>query len=514
MKRLLGTILIGAMLMLCACHEVEEAESSNLMEEMPKADVLNVFVVGDFVKMVSENEESNEQENNDFYTTMISLGEYNGNAVKPGEEGFLYYDAFKSFEEETGIKLQVHWFTYPELMEEEWNNLKEEEKPDIILSNATSRDADYYLYMKQNKFQDISTYAMDEGLYNNDLYYEEILQAGRFEEKQYILPLLFNIDTIMGSESTLNRIELYLYNAENHSEVIDMLVDAQKKEQINEVVSQYVSGMTNYTPYILYDAAGEKWIDYETGIASLDKKTFEEMGMFYKAFLEEQFGDLSEFESFPWAYSKHMEIWRITGDYAGYVPITDVLMDKGCIVEGGGSFQTHLHSAAAQARYYESRYNDNNENFVLMALPDTNGRTTAHVTYFGGVTAECEYPADAYHFLRYLMDQETFYQVGLSVNREITKKQLDIMESEEFTIYPGLQMGNEFMEDVAYTMKPMSKETRNKIDTMLHNIGTVGLPDWPVYSIIQKQLESYCKSEKNIEEAYSTALEELQDYIE
>lgn len=503
-KRALAGILA---LMLIGCQSPQK-DTDIVTEEA--VEELDIFLVGDKVQeyYASEDRESA------YYTTMMTLGEKAGLTSVFGEEGFVFYDAFKAYEAQTGTHLQLHWFDYPENMEEELEKLPEEELPDLILSNMTSK-ADYTAYMKSDMFYDVSEYAEDEGLYTEGKYYNSVLNAGKYLNKQYILPIMFNIDTVMGSEENALRYNLPVKDAQSHAEVVDILTNELKKGEAEDPVCQYVAGISYYTPYMLYAASGEQWIDYETNQASLDQNRFNQMAVFCKSYLEDQLGrELVEGEQIPWADTKILSNMRAINNMI--VDLDWFLEGTGCIIEGGGSFQTHLHSAPAQARYYESWYSDMGQEFFVAPIPSQNGKVTAYAAYFGGVLKGTEHPQAAYQFLRYLMDSEWFFHIGMSVNIENNKKQLADLASSEYTIYPGLQQtdaeGNIFGENMSYTAHPLSEKTKEKFLTMLENMEPASLPNWPVYDLIRTQLESYSKGEVDLEEAYQKVLESLNAY--
>ena len=77
---------------------------------------------------------------------------------------------------------------------------------------------------------------------------------------------------------------------------------------------------------------------------------------------------------------------------------------NGCIILGEGAMQTCSNSVAAQAWYYESRYEDLEESFRLMAIPDENWNLTVHISFFGGGCKSTEDPELAFEFLKYLLN--------------------------------------------------------------------------------------------------------------
>ena len=63
-----------------------------------------------------------------------------------------------------------------------------------------------------------------------------------------------------------------------------------------------------------------------------------------------------------------------------------------------------------------------------------------------------------------------------------------------------------------YTIQPMSPETREKLEKIIDDIENVSLPNWPVYEIVQTQLQSYAKGECTLDEAYENAVTGLEEY--
>lgn len=190
--------------------------------------------------------------------------------------------------------------------------------------------------------------------------------------------------------------------------------------------------------------------------------------------------------------------------------LDEFLGDIGCFVEGGSSRQINLHTAGAQAWYYGSRYQDVEEEFELYAIPSIKGGTTAHVNYFGAVLPSSDYPEAAFYFLKYLMDSEIDPFFGLSVNRELTEKQLDYYVNTTYLMRHGLKITLEDGElpdsPRDYVIQPMKEETKEKLLTIIDDIESVTLPSWPVYFIIDTQIQKYAKGESTLEDAYHVYL--------
>lgn len=509
---LIGVLFFFIVVIMTSCHQVETEDESGIVDqERGYADSLDVFLVSDKVSTY----DISTDKRGEYYTTMFSLGEYSGNTVEFGSAGFVFEKAIEEYSKKTGTKINLHWYEWPELMEADLEKLSEEEMPDLILcTNAT--DADYYKYMREGVFLDLSDYMTAEEIYGSDIYYEKILDAGIYDKKQYILPIMFNISTIMGSEIQLDKLGIYYEEVVNLEGVLDSLIDAQQNAELYEVVEQFDVLTGYYLAHILYTAAGNSWVDYQNNEVILDEALFKKIAVFYKGYVEEQFENIKMGERIPWENSLHVETKRlVSNEYNDGNFMVEMLPQFGCIVEGGSAGQTELHSAAAEAYYFESRYNDLEENFVLAPLVNGEGGITAHVTYFGAVMDTTDTPEDAYIFLRYLMDADWSFTLGLSVNKEHMNKQLDDMTITIYTLYPGLRdAGTGVIDDNVYSIQPMSKKTKEIIENMLDSITIVTLPNWTAYSILQDYMDRYATGEITLDDAYNNAYHDLGVYVE
>ncbi len=507
---------IVILLIICMSSIVMSCDNDKIIENTSSADYeipekLNIYIVSDAVHEYYQSEDRE----NVYYTTMMSVGDFDITTTTYGEKGFMYYDAFSSFQKETGIDLEIKWYERAFQMEEDLENLDESEWPDLVIT-TNSTTADYYRYMDEGYFYDLTDFATEREMYTSGAYYNQILRAGEYNQKQYILPILFNIDTIMGSKEMWEKISLHIEDVNTHSELLDALVYAQNQKAVEQVAVHFGSDAAIYLPHALYSSSGEKWIDYDEWNANLDKTIFQKMGVFYEQFLDEQFGkEWIQGEKIPWFEAKHNTIcMAIEND----VQLDEFLDDIGCFVEGGASFQTFLHSAAAQAWYYESRYRDLKQEFEIFAMPGIDGGTTAHVSYMGAVLQNSEYPEAAFEFLKYIMDSDVSAFFGFSVNCESTQKQLEYLTDTSYYLRPGLQIrldeGTLADSMMDYLIQPMTEETKGKLEEMLGSIENASLPNWPVYEIIDLQLQRYAKGECDIEDAYDTTINNLNSYAE
>lgn len=510
MKKVISVLMcvcIGWIIMSCGMNEAGDNEVNN---DYDIPEELTIFIVSDAVHEYYQSEDRE----NIYYTTMMSVGDFDITTTTYGEKGFMYYNAFKNYTEETGINLNIHWYERSYEMEADLDKMDHSEWPDLILTTNTTT-SDYYRYMEEEYFYDLTAFCEKE-IYTSEDYYERVINAGKHNEKQYIMPILFNIDTIMGSETMWKNLNLHVEGVEKYTEMIDALIYSQKQEEVEQLAVHFGSEAALYLPHALYSATGENWVDYANRKVTVDEAAFRKMGQFYEYFLEEQFEEgVLKGEKIPWGKSKHMAVCMAIENE---VQLDDFLNEIGCFIEGGGSFQTYLHSAIAQAWYYESRYRDMEQEFEVYTIPGIDGGTTAHVSYLGAVMNTSEYPRASFEFLKYLMDSEISAFFGLSVNRENTQKQLDYLTDTAYYLRPGLQIrlkdGTLADSAMDYLIQPMSQETRIKLEEYIDDIESVSLPNWPVYEILDTQLQRYAKGECSNEEAYQKAISELNNYVE
>ena len=513
MKKAFISLFISC-LILClfiGCQS-EQAESEPEIGPREKlAEELDIYIISDSVHRIYQSEEREDM----YYTTFMTLGDFSHIPTTYGYEGFLYAKAFEDYQEETGTNLNITWFEYEEYMKEALL-AEETEKPDLILATFASHE-DYYLYMDQEMFYDLTALFDKNEIYTSGKYNTQVLSGGKLYDRQYIMPLLFNVDTIMGAKSMWQDINLHLEDAQTHSDIMDSLIYAQKQGEVEQVATQFAQATAFYLPYMLYQGSGEQWIDYENKTVNLDEDRFQRMCEFYQQYVREQIpeSDIQQGGKIPWHKSKQLQVDLAIGNE---VQLNDFLGEIGCFVEGGGAFQLLLHSAAAQAWYYESRYRDMEEEFQIIPLYGEDGGTTAHISYFGAVMRSSEHPEAAFQFLQFLMDAEVEPFFGLAINRENLEKQLEYLNTTAYELRPGLQMpledGEQPESPADYVVSPMSTETKEALEDMIDNIEAVTMPNWPVYMILQAELESYAKDEITMEEAYQNALSGLQAYIQ
>ncbi len=475
---------------------------------------LTVYMTGDAV--YQDNEPL-------FFNTAYSMGENYYRRLLWGEQGHIYYQAIQEFEEKTGHTIAITYFEFPdELFLQLAKDQEAGTLPDVVIADATTNDFNTYAYMKEDYFTDLMSYLQP----YQDQYYEKVLQAGRQQDKQYILPLLFNVTVGMGDKQVVQREGLAAekdLSLKDYLEKMTAYFEGTWDRKNYEGMAQLTTPVY-YSLFQMVDAAsGMPLIEYDTGRPCLNKEYVEDLYAFWTAYLRQSYGEeweaiQEEARSFNGVLPYQKSQWYYLSQAAVEADsISEVLGDFGVLIEGGGYSTMSLHSALAQAYYYHSRYQDAGREFILFGLPcyEEADAYTAEVTMFGGVTAECSHVQQAFDFLKFLADYETPWQMGLSVNRERTRQQMERLSSMEYTLYEsaGYQMPQEELpSDLPYIIKPLSSEIVNEFMHIVDHIAKATLPEEEVRWILYEAMHQGILENQSSDEVYHTVQQALSSY--
>ena len=463
-----------------------------------------------------------------FYHTSYSLGEYINRSLMWGPQGHLYFSALEQYEKETGNAVEVVYFDYPSaLFDQLAEDKKKEALPDLIVADATTEGFNTYAYMHDSYFIDLSSYLEAD----RQNYYEAVLNGGKLGEKQYIFPLLFNVTVGMGDAEKIREEGLWLDAGLALKDYLTKLtshLETTGNRNNYEGIVQFSTPLWYSLFQMVDSSSGVSLIDYETGRPCVSEAYVKDLYTFWEAYIRQNFGP-------EWEEAKNsakenenllpynqMEWSGLSKLVAESMLLDEVMDDMTLLVEGGGYSTVLMHSALAQAYYYQSRYQDAGKEFICFGIPcyERADAYTANITMFGGVTVSCEHAQAAYEFLRYLADFETAWQLGLSVNKERTSEQLSQMTEMEHTFYPFSGKYDPTIEEKTYDgepyyIQPMGETVEAVFQNILNHMGPATLPEedarwilfekisqgiieeWPaeqVYQSIQTALEAYCQT--------------------
>lgn len=521
-KNVIISIILMLALLFTGCRG-EQGEEINIEEKNDEA--LIVYLVGN--EALTNYGES-------YYQTRYSIGEFLSHALVWGEEGYMYYDAIEAFKKTSSLPVEITFFsTTAALLEQVEREKKNGEKgPDAVIGSYTCDEYCLYPYIEQEMFADLTPYFEQDEIYTGEEYFSAVLQSGAIQGGQYIFPLTFNMNILMSSRESLQQHGVALTGEETYEELAVKFTNLWNEERDeDEMLLMQFSNMWNDYAYVLFDAAsGISLIDYETGEIQLDFDYFKRLAELYKAYLINDYA-MSQDELRQMADENQ---GFLNEKFSRYGKISNLAVSKMlntfeeihdqtvCFAEGGNS-SYFMHSFAAQTGYYESRYADKGEEFVCIGIPAANPAQgyAAQVTSWGAVIKDAQNEEAGYQFIKCLADTKRFMHFDVSVNRNITNETLDDLCETQYEFYPALgnfppdrvPEGEDWIGD-AYTIQPMTKESREYMEHMLTHIDRALLPEWELHRCMTRAIENYIFGQADsLDAAYQQAVREMQSCI-
>ncbi len=544
-KRLFTLFLSIILLTSCSSAPVEEApddsesalESSTIAEpEFDRENTLEVFMVGMPVLWSDEG---------DFYTTMYGIGDFSANFYTWGEKGHIYYTELNNYQKQSTLDVHITYGQYDEL----WNYLDDGNAPDLIVSDTR---ADIPELMAQGEFLDLLPYFDKDGIYESGNYVNPVLEAGLYFDHQYVFPLTFTMNAVITSEQSLARHDLTLTSDYTFDDMANAFATAYREAENTDDKHFLISHSTDFTQGTLYEvfarASGQAAYNPKTGKVVLDREYFKQMAELYESFACYDFNmDLDEIRiaaeqeslekaahaesagldpakveaakesRFLNASEKNSRYARLFYSSASISQKFELTRNAFACVADGADPSGVMYSTLTQAYYYESRYTDAEEDFMIIGIPEKEDPDSysAAVTLFGVIPTGAVHPDEAYELLKMLADAEIFPHFDMPVNRDRLAETFDYFTSTHYDYY-SFQMPDmtEMIEMGAeYQIKPMSQETSEYLQNMVENIGRVVLPNSDEFRIIKNAIEKYVYAGGiTLDEAYELAVSNLELY--
>lgn len=501
------------------------------MNKSPEQDIL-IDEIDDkplVVYLVGQEAYDKKEVSDSIFQTHYLLGEFTPTASQRGQGGYIFNEALNAYAREYDQDVEITRFDNTAIMLEtaykEWKN---GEGPDVIIGDYTQAEYCLYPYIDYGMFADLMPYFEIDEIYSSGEYVSNVLKAGRVNNEQFVFPLTFNMNILYTSEERQQIHEKWLNQEMTYHELIKLFTESWQEYGKNEeyLMLQFTNMFADY-PYVLFQAAsGENLIDYETGRVVLNKATFKEWATLYESFLCDDFNMTREELKtlvkensgvFPVDLST-IEQFKKTASGDDGEPLLEffelLCQDALCIAEGGNK-SFHLHSFAANASYYESRFLDNEENFMCIGIPTKNSSNSyaAQITTFGVVLSNSSKIEEGYNFIKLHADTKHWMHLDVSVNRAIIEETMNDLASTYYEYYPALglrdrsvELGHDDYGD-SYQIKPMSSETKEYLLYMIDHIGSANLPEFELTMIITEEIEKYLWGDtETIEDAYDNVI--------
>lgn len=525
MKKIGMVILIVSLCLLCiSCNIIEENSQVTLSEEeKPEKLVVYTSGISHGFKLSDDPETEVDFE---MYPSKAMIGIHGIGGELDCANGNIFAQALEDFSKETGIEIEVHFLEEYVGPSDCLQELVDQGKPlpDMLFVGKFSR-YDYVRMAEQELLLDFTDMVeQDEAL--GDQYYQEVIRGGKIGEKQFILPVLFNLNAIITTDSFLAQLGMpdpgVNYSYEDYLHLFEesclAVLGNVNKECLYEAAGNMVSG--GYFPSVLiaaaypsyWSSAQELLIEEET-LASI----FRLMSEYYK----QEFAAIPDWESNE-LYENGSDMRAKTNSMKS--EYTDaVLNNMGILLvggrSGGGNFYNNL---LTDATYFQSRYQANGESMILRGIPtkEDSNSYSANITQMAIGFQRTQYPEAVYALARYLMDYEYPMYYGFSVNREITQNQLEAIQNTYYTLYPdtwsSITAGfttQEEVESQTEELEPLHAETVSVIENMLGHIAGAGIPYSPLeYAMFKSMLGGVHNQEYTPEEAARWIIEQLKEH--
>ena len=543
MKKLLLFLLV-LILLLGACTPIrksEEKTESEIQEEIEneeKPTELTIYGIGS--QVVDKEREENKVYN--YYVTSYQLGPYGPLTNASREHGYMFYDPIKEFEEETGIKINLQLFGGMQHMEQQLEEDKEKGVgPDIIISDYVGWRLAYnhdniYRLIYNGQFADMMPYLEQDQVYASNEYYNQVLEAGVLNNKQYVLPLCFNMNAFFTSKEDMSNLGVTIEQEMSSSELIQQLQQACVMAEEGKLTVDNLSWWTVPTTFVqdYWESTGCPVVDYETGEVTVNRQLFEDVAECFKEYM--RMNIVEDWDTVLENAAGYVDdpLWSgyITPGFLETLDenlmhsLRDVetgleKMNQGVFFYENSTATGDAHSVSGQCVALNTIYKDLKEDMVMVEVPmyEESDQYAAQVQQYGCISAESEYPYHCYQLLKYLMDQEYDPYYAISVKKANTETMLDRLSSTTYTIHLDLATVWEENQDFSidknpYTIQPLPEELKQQLQHMLDNIGDAILPQTSIYVPLLWHMEAYAFELETMDEAYENACADLEEHLE
>ena len=524
-KKRIISLVLGIIVLLTACSVSEEHEVW-VEEEESRPEKLIIYASGNGFHFTLEDETKFSR-----YPSIAMMGDRMILGELGAPSGNIFAKALEDFSSETGIEIEVHFLEEYAGTSEGLQEIVEsgEPLPDAMLVGRHPR-YDYIRLAEQGYLLDFTEWIeKDEAVLDSEQYYSEVIQGGRIGEKQYILPILFGMNAMITSESFLSQIgmgipeEGYTYEAYIH--LLEESCIAMRSEPLQEALYE-TSGMRSigiYFPSILTAAAYPSYWD-RNGELLLEKSVLTSILELMNEYYRQEFVSIPDWES--------REYYENCNDMKGKQRMLmsqnnlEICEYVGIYLIGGRSGGANLHNnLLTDAAYMQSVYEEKGGTMVLRGLPTASDpySYSANISQMLIGFAGTEYPEAVYELGRYLMDYEYPVYYGFSVNKEITGRQLEQMQTTELTVYPDWVWSSvegefstlEEVKEATEHIAPLEEETVAIIEEMLNHIAGAGIPYSPLeYTMYTSMQQGVHNKEYTPEEAAEWLIEHLEEHQE
>jgi len=514
---------------LSGCHGVRKEADSQETDQGNRPDQLVVYLSAPPHVFSLSDDENDPEKNFTCYPSRYTIGTMGAGGEVECSGGNIFAQALKEYEEETGIKIEIHYIEEYSGESDALQVLYESgaEMPDLMIMGKHPH-YDYYRLAEQNFLLDFSAYIeMDEELRDSEKYYTNVLEGGKIKEKQYGLPILFNMNGLITRSSFLEEVGIdFQADYATFEDIMHLLKssciemkDTKAVEAIYETSGYMIAG--RYLPSILTGAAYPSYFDESMNIM-ISQETLISIFEMMDDFNQQEFMAISNWQNKPYYENGNNMQCKSRN-----IPFSSDVYDRiGIFLTGGRCGGVNFHnSLLTDYAFFRTVYKNHEEEMVFCGIPtvESPDSYSANISLTAFGFQSTKYPEAVYELARYMMDYEYPSYYGFSVNKELTGKQLEDIQNTTLKVYPeyvwsGIESGVNKKEDVekdCFIIEPLDADSVQMIQNMLDHIEGAGIPYNPLeYVLYSSALSAIGNGQMKPEEVAQWVMEHLTEHIE
>lgn len=482
-------LLVFLCLTLCACNIRSASLENSTLNTGEKPERLTVYLSASSHTFTSSTDDENSFT---LHPSVYTMGTMRTGGEFSSPNGNIFERAILEYSEANGFPIDVHYIEEYTGSSDVFQEMVDagEPLPDLIVLPKHSR-YDYDRLAKQGYLLDFTPYVeSDEALQNPDQYYQPVLDGGQITQKQYALPILFNLNGLITKQSFLDYAGTSVSSEQmTYEEILKLLEQsclAALEDNTLEAIYEFSGWMTagTYIPDILLSAAYTQYYNDSKQEWVLSEETLRDILSLMQVYNRQEFAPIPGWED---------KIYLDNVNNASIKSFT-IFQDAesteriGVFLSGGRCGGCLLHnSILTDLAFFNTVYAQQEEELVFQGLPTiaSSNEYAANISLFALGSAATQYPEAVYNLARYLMDYTYAPAYGFSINKEITQAQLENIQNTETKLYPGylwVEVTGEYrtyeeIENDFFTVDPLDAELVNKVRYMLDHMAGAGLSD-------------------------------------
>ncbi|MFZ2538942.1 MAG: ABC transporter substrate-binding protein [Oscillospiraceae bacterium] len=350
--------------------------------------------------------------------------------------------------------------------------------PDILILNP-NLFGDINKAMQAGAFCDLNEFLRNDAEYNADNYYQNVLSAGKYKDKQYVMPLSFNVPVLMTTQHMLKKSEFNPDNCNDYQGYISEVVKFIEKSKKGNGTFSLLGYNTDPPSFLQYIETN--MFDYKDRIIDLKIDELRQICLDYKIYHHYR---NTENEIVSWEL----------GDVYNYLSQEKILFD--C---------AGMNDSASDLFINAAMLNVNNVP-VLLPIKDTQGRLNVEVTSIAAISNTCENKQNAYNYMKLLISptvQATYPQnpvlkSALTDNIKLAKEQFKTGYLEDLGNAPVKPLNDSFYQGYLEIIESIDGAQFNNVE---------------VNKIFYLAIEPYLNHKKSLDDCLKQAQDQLEIYI-